>query len=370
MFELDDVLRGVDKPELLDEWAGRLPVLEAQRAAVEAFIDGGGQAYGFTTLFGHLDSIHREREAIGNLFEGHLVGAPEHLDPAWARGMLAVKLCQLANGGSGISPGTYQRLLGRFTGDLRDVRIDLRASYGSGDVVPGAWFVEAMLGGAEDLPAGDLMALINGAYVPTGLLLGSLTRVRTVFNEALHVVGEAAEFAGAHDAGVQLPVSLRDTSPLECAVAQGKKQLETALGAALNRQSSNPLFTFEGEAAAPRSNSSFLDFELSLAIGVAHEALRVSSAYLTGATRFVAGLGEEAAPELDKPFFVQLPKVSKAYADGLGVPGVSYAQAESHGVEDIGDAGLIRARAFLGDLEPVAVQTDLLRDALHKARAT
>lgn len=370
MFELDDVVRAVDKRELLDGWSSRLPAIGEQRAAVEAFIDDGGQAYGFTTLFGHLDSIRREREGIANLYQGHLVGAPEQLEPAWARGVLAVKLCQLANGGSGISPGTYQRLLERFSAELSDVRIDLRASYGSGDVVPGAWFVEAMLGGAEGLPAGDLMALINGGYVPAGLLLGSLPLVRSVFGDALALVGEAAEFARAHDAGVQLPVSLRDTSPLERAAGHGRAQLETALGGALNRRSANPLFEFEGGEAAPRSNSSFLDFELSLAIAATHEALRVVSAYLTGATRFVAKLGEETAPELEKPFFVQLPKVSEAYADGLTVPAVAYGHAESLGVEDIGDGGLIRVRAFIADLQPVAVQADLLREALYKARAT
>lgn len=370
MFDLSDLVEAVDKQLLLDDWWSRLPLITAEREAVEAFMAGGGQAYGFTTLFGHLDSIHRGTEGISQLYQGHLVGNPEVLDPQLARGILTMKLCQLSNGGSGISQSTFEQLLTRFSSDLEDVRMDLAASYGSGDVVPGAWFVKSMFGGADSLAAGDLMALINGAYVPAGVVLGALSRVRTVFGRAVSLVSEVAVFARNYEDGVQLPVSLRDTEPLEAILSSGLVQLENAVQGAANRQSANPMFSFDGENAQPRSNSSFLDFELSLAIAGAIEGLRVASAYLVAATRFVAKLGEDNAPDLDKPAFVQLPKVSKAYSDGLSQTQPPYAQAESQGVEDISDGGLIRARTLLRCLDAVSEQTNLLEQALYSARAT
>lgn len=367
MFELSALHRAVSEREPIDLWRERSTAIAEERAAVEAFIAGGGQAYGFTTLFGHLDSIQREREGIENLYRGHLVGRPEPISPRIARGILTMKLCQLSNGGTGISPSAYSALLDRFDGDLADVRIDLAASYGSGDVVPGAWFAHSMFGGVGALASGDFMALINGAYIAAGVLLGEYERVDRAFSGGLDVVEQAADFAALHKQAVQLSVSLRDTEPLVQAVTAGRGAIGGAVEQAANRRSSNPLFDENGK---PKSNASFLDFHLTLAVQTAIETVRILSSYLTAATRWVCKLGEEQADQLDKPLFVQLPKISKGYSDGIGRQEVQYSQAESLGVEDISDGGLIAARSFLKSLPTIEKQKDLLHQALQSARAT
>lgn len=367
MFELSALHRAVSEREPLEHWRERIPAIADERAAVEAFIAGGGQAYGFTTLFGHLDSIQRERDGIANLYRGHLVGNPERVPPQIARGILAVKLCQLSNGGTGISPSTYAVLLDQFDRDLDDVRIDLAASYGSGDVVPGAWFTDAMFGGVDALSSGDFMALINGSYIAAGVLLGEYERVERAFSDGLDLVAQAADFAAARKGTVQLPVSLRDIYPVQQAVAVGQDALHEAIEQAINRRSSNPLFDENGQ---PLSNSSFLDFPLALAAQTATEAARILSSYLTAATRWVCKVGEEEADQLAKPLYVQLPKVSKGYNDGISSRAVVYSQGESLGVEDISDGGLIATRGFLGCLTTIEKQTELLRQALYSARAT
>lgn len=65
-----------------------------------------------------------------------------------------------------------------------ELALDLRASYGSGDVVSG-------LGGPRGLPhsRGDLIALMGGSFISVGAALGSLLRVWSFLAEAFAVLG-------------------------------------------------------------------------------------------------------------------------------------------------------------------------------------
>lgn len=367
-FTLSELRNAVQRTAEPQAWATRAAALADERQRIEQFVDCGGQAYGFTTLFGHLDAIKREREAILNLYQGHLVGHPKLLDPKIARGIVVVKLCQLSNGGTGISLSSYERLREGYASGLDDVRVDLRASYGSADVVPGAWLVNSIFGEASDLHRGDLMALINGAYVPAGVLLGSLNQLETVASRALSLTAEAREVSKKlqKSVDVQLPVSLRDLAPLYEAVNHAREQLETALLRAANRRSGNPMFQIDDGAVRPVSNSSFLDFQLTFALAAAQEAALVIAAYVTSATRWVCGLAEEAADELQRPLFVQLPKVAKAYEDQLlsRSAGTGYSQNESLGVEDISDSSLRRVLDLVENATVLDSVTDLLEEAL------
>ena len=368
-FTLSELRNAVQQIEEPQAWSNRANLLADERHRIEQFIESGGQAYGFTTLFGHLDSIKREREAIASLYQGHLVGHPDRLDPVIARGIVAVKLCQLSNGGTGISLASYERLREAYASGLDDVRVDLSASYGSGDVVPGAWLVNSIFGGVENLQRGDLMALINGAYVPAGVLLGSLNQLETVASRALSLTAEARKVSKKLQKAVdvQLPVSLRDLAPLYEAVDHTREQLETTLLRAANRRSGNPMFQIDNDAVRPLSNSSFLDFQLTFALEAAQESALVIAAYVTSATRWVCGLAEETADELQRPLFVQLPKVAKAYEGKLlsRSGGTGYSQNESRGVEDISDSSLRRVLDLVENASVIDNISDLLEEALR-----
>ncbi|AIL96590.1 aromatic amino acid lyase [Corynebacterium ureicelerivorans] len=368
-FTLSELRNAVQQIEEPQAWSNRVNPLADERYRIEQFIESGGQAYGFTTLFGHLDSIKREREAISSLYQGHLVGHPDRLDPVIARGIVAVKLCQLSNGGTGISLASYERLREAYAAGLDDVRVDLYASYGSGDVVPGAWLVNSIFGGVENLRRGDLMALINGAYLPAGVLLGALDQLETVVSRGLVLIADARDVSKKlqKSSDVQLPVSLRDLTPLHEVVDHARDQIEAALLRAANRRSGNPMFQIEGGVVQPWSNSSFLDFQLTFALSTAHEASLVIAAYATSATRWVCGSAELLADELQRPLFVQLPKVAKAYEDKLLArsAGASYSQNESRGVEDISDSSLRRVLDLVDSASVIDNINDLLEEALR-----
>lgn len=367
LTELRDAAQQKAEPQA---WSSSTVALADERRNIEEFVDSGGQAYGFTTLFGHLDAIKREREAISNLYQGHLVGRPQRLDPNIARGIVVVKLCQLSNGGTGISLPSYERLRDGYASGLENVRVDLRASYGSGDVVPGAWLVNSIFGKADYLHRGDFMALINGSYFPAGVLLGAWDQLESAASRGLRLIAEATAVSQKLQKAVdvQLPVSLRDLTPLHEAVNQARGQLETALLRAANRRSGNPMFQPDNGSVLPVSNSSFLDFQLTFALTAAREAALVIAAYSTSATRWVCRLAEEMADELQRPLFVQLPKVAKAYEDELisRSTGVGYSQNESQGVEDISDSSLRRVLDLVETAPVVDNISDLLEETLCK----
>lgn len=367
VYRVTEVAEAVAERRLLSQWKAARALINQERQAIEGFVEQGGSAYGFTTMFGHLDSMANPDNAT--LFRGHTIGYPETVPHDAVRGIVAVKLCQLSLGGTGVTPRAYDALLDSFESPLDEVEIDLRASYGSGDVVPGAWLARAVLGNDPDLPDGDLMALINGAYVASGVTLALRTSLHESYGNAVVTVEKAAEIAHRlrQSATVQLPVSLRDTNPLAGIIRTGQDTLDKALQSALNRRSSNPLFDIAKERpkepVEPVSNSSFLDFELSLGLQSQLEIVRVVSAYLCSAIRWLDHVAESILPDDEKPLTVQYPKVAKAYNDRLAAFAgtVTYAQAESRDVEDISDGALIRVLQLEESLVIIRQQTVMLQ---------
>lgn len=367
-YRVSEVTEAITGRFTLGQWEkARLRVIR-EREAVEAFVRGGGTAYGFTTFFGHLDSIAGPDNQM--LLRGHIVGYPDRIPAHIVRGIMAVKLCQLANGGSGISEQTFTALLTRFEDDIEGAEIDLYASYGSGDVVPGAWFSRFVLGDNPVIPDGDLMALINGSFVAAGIVLGLRGEIQEVVDAAIKSVEHAAEIANRYRQSphVQLPVSLRDTMPLAVLAETQAATMDHALENSLNSSSGNPLFSIEDGLVEPKSNSSFLDFELTLALQNQLELVRVISAYVTAAIRWLDHVTESVVPDVEKPLTVQYPKVAKAYNDRLAATAgtATYIQAESRDVEDISDGALIRVLKLQENLTILVHETGLLDDICAK----
>lgn len=371
-YTFNEILASVTHKVEPRAWEVASSSVAEERKRIEAFIEQGGQAYGFTTLFGHLDSIQREQEGRANLYRGHVVGHPSIVTPEIGRAIVAVKLCQLSQGGTGISLNSYMRLREVFSSNSPVIRIDLHASYGSGDVVPGAWLVDSTFAGPWDLERGDLMALINGAYIPAGILLGSYRSIEQALSRAQSLVRETRDLSIARRVSeeVQLPVSLRDLEPLNAALDKACDRIQTSITRAVNRKSGNPLFDIGKSGVRPVSNSSFLDFEFSIDVGAVHEVVRIVGAYIVASTRWASNSAESEADELYGPLVVQLPKVCKAYEEGLTSRSSSlqYSQVESRGVEDISDSSLRRVLDLNGAISTLDQMSDLLANALHRLK--
>lgn len=347
---INDLLHGLEEPPVSLIRDTARSVVARERDAVLSFLDSGGSAYGFSTFFGHLDN-HAIKPADSQvLFDAHLVGTPRPLSEKASRAITLIKLCQLAQGGSGISSETFERVL---EGLDRTVSNDLDASYGSGDVVPGAWWVRSVLGPTPDFQRGDLIALINGSFVPVGLLLHAVQPLGALFSTVVWSAGVARDFVQQrNDSGVQLPVSLRDISPLKRELAEGMSQLKSAIESSANRSSFNPAFVFDDNKStvSVSSNSSFLNFECLAAVRRVGTSLSVAAAYSLSIIRHVSSTLEKESDINHGVDWVQVPKVATAYYDNLMESltfSGSTAQWTSEGTEDISDFLLADTRKLL-----------------------
>lgn len=360
-YTIDDLVSAYGGEPLM-QWREAVPQVDARREAVERFLADGGHAYGFSTFLGHLDRYPVDGSQSEQIFEAHLVGTPELVDAGAVRAMTVLKLCHLSQAASGISGKAYRALLERRR-EVGDRLIDLDASYGSGDVVCASWWTRAVLGASPPFEQGDVIALINGNFVVPGLVLHSRAELRQTVGRALALIeGGVARIEKVP--GVQLPVSARDPKPLTAQLARALAAVDEALVASANGPSGNPLFVSRDGGIVAESNSSFLDFGLSSALVVLSEALKILSAYVRSVTLSLARQAEEGQ---DSPLhgaqFVQLPKVSKAYLDqvlALLGASVGYGQTESDGVEDIGDAALLRCHQVRRALPLLGKQLALL----------
>lgn len=351
---INDLLHGLDEaPNSLIGDTAR-SVVTRERDAILNYLDSGGTAYGFSTFFGHLDNHTVKPEDSQVLLDAHLVGTPRPLSEKASRAITLVKLCQLMQGGSGISPETFDRVV---EGLDRTVSIDLDASYGSGDVVPGAWWVQSVLGPTPDFQRGDLIALINGSFVPVGLLLHAVQPLESLFSTVVWSADAARDFAQRRNtSGVQLPVSIRDTRPLKKELADGLTQLKSAIESSANRQSSNPSFVLNDDKGTVSvcSNSSFLNYECLAAVRRVGMSLSVAAGYSLAIINHVSGTLEKESDVNHGVEWVQVPKVAKAYYDNLMDTltfSGSKAQWTSGGAEDVSDFLLADTRKLIHGLE-------------------
>ncbi|GAA3669537.1 hypothetical protein GCM10023081_04970 [Arthrobacter ginkgonis] len=320
----------------------------ADRTRVEAHLAASSAAvYGFNTLFGPLDGHRVDSTAQGQLLQGHLVGTPMEIPGPLARLVLATKVQQLGRGGSGIHPETFAGLARAAREPLRaPFRVAFGASYGSADVVPAAWFVAGLVERKvlQLSHPGDLMTLINGNHVSTASAIAVHAAYRQRLEEAARLVAAVADsLERGRVPGRQLPVSLRDTGPLQSCINSALDGLEAGLEQRLSVSGANPLFEFAPERTVVRSNSGFLDFGLTFALTTCIQALHVAAGYLQRAV-------EHASDHLmvDGPSgfgFVQPPKVAQAIVEKLaiacGTMPIRFSGQDSHGIEDCRDLSLL-----------------------------
>lgn len=319
--------------------------IAAERDAVDRLLSDAATppVYGFTTLLGHLDDTSAAIDDQLGLLEAHLVGPTTMLPAEWGRLLARVKLAQLAHGGSGIHPQTHAALLAAAApGSFDDAPLqgNWTTSYGSGDVVPGAWLVAALRAdGLQLRHSGDLIALINGHFVSTAAALVVVDRFSALAAEALDTVRTAHR----ESTGVQPPVTLRDPDPLEAAVEASLSGLLVALRDRLSDMGGNPRFEFSAAGVRTVSAADFLDFRLTGALTQAVQTCGQLGAYLKAVVR-----ERTAGDAHDANARVQPAKIAEALLreiSEIALP-TGFALSESDGVEDVADFSLATARGL------------------------
>lgn len=363
LTDLEGAVEGTACPQ----WRAALPNVARARDGIERFLANGGHAYGFSTFLGHLDEHGLSEDVQPLVLEAHLVGQPEQLALRQSRAITAIKLSQLSQAHSGISPEIFEHLVRNFD-QLPPVSTDLGASYGSGDVVPASWWAHSLLPAGLELRNGDVIALINGHFIAPGLLLAAYADVKRSLSLALDQV-QAAQTTLEADR-VQLSVAMRDITPLQELLATTWDQVDTALVRSANSSSGNPQFDEVADGSYQAiSNSSFLNLSLTQALfGLCYTVSAVST-YLRSATYWVCKNLESRDGELiHGTYFVQPPKISKALNDRVckELPSTpSLTQSESNMVEDVADTAVHTVQSVLRAADLVGKQTAILTEALR-----
>ena len=310
--------------------------VQASRKTLENRIAGGEATYGVNTGFGKLANQRvgddRLSDLQRNLLVSHAVGVGEPVSPDITRVMLALKIHSLGLGYSGVSEGTFSRLLEFAKRDLLPV-IPSRGSVGaSGDLAPLAHMALPLIGlghfwgpdgtrrpaadvlkeeGLEPirLAAKDGLSLINGtqfmAAYGAWILHRATKLVRTAdilaamslealqgsahpFDERVHAIRphpgqvdvarnmrrllEESEILESHrDCGkVQDPYCLRCVPQVHGASRDALSYAVTVLETEMNAVTDNPLVFDDGEVI---SGGNFHGQPLALALDFAAIAL-------------------------------------------------------------------------------------------------
>lgn len=330
--------------------------------------------YGWNTYPGHLDKVRVDNlaENIGRFnkafLDSHTFDYQDYYDTEQARHVLYAKLRQVAAGGTPLSGKTISALSDAVTGK-NALKLPRRASYSSGDVLPGACLVRSIFSDAGELGPGELMSLINGSHVVVGLafsMCGDLSArlEHTVANMCTffrrsgvdaeyvehmqgNLVGAAAgrvlvamQDSSSGSASPQLPVSSRAGLDVLEQLERALNGFFSAVQETMHSPSGNPL-VFRGDGASDFlvvRQASFLALPLVYALNDLKLAV-LHSCHNTH-RRLVKAL--DLLTDVDDPMFrlrfVQHPKYSlqllQRIVDALNGAAFTYAGETSEGVED------------------------------------
>lgn len=335
--------------------------IRRERAAIDEHINAVPTpfVYGFTTLLGHLDDEPMTPQAQAHLLDAHLVGPTRNLPAEFGRLLITVKLAQLASGGSGIHPDTADALRRALDSHAPDEWVGaFTASYGCGDVVPGAWFVHNLMTihGLELTHPGDLIALINGHFVSTAIGLIAADAYRRLIDRIHLTLDRTAAIAA--DATVQPSVTARDRQPLQRSLAAASGAIGESLRNRLITPSANPLFHTVGTdnrtRIAAHSQASFLDYTLTNAFTGALLGVGQIAATVKGSIKTFCDLRPNGSQARIQPV-----KVAHALISTLPEPvrPSDFTISESAGIEDAADHSL---DAALRLIEACTITDDLI----------
>jgi len=194
--EVVQVCRHYYEVEVSDDAKERV---RSSRKIVDDFVENGDVVYGITTGFGKFSdvSISKDESELlqKNLIITHAVGAGNPFETEVVRGIILLRINNLAKGYSGVKPETMQTMIDMLNKGVHPI-VPQKGSLGaSGDLAPLSHMVLPMIGlglaeyrgkvmnGAEAMKAAGIpvitltskegLALINGTQVMTSV--GCLT---------------------------------------------------------------------------------------------------------------------------------------------------------------------------------------------------
>jgi len=200
--------------------------VEASSAAVSRILSRGEPVYGINTGFGKLAGVRIEAGDLEtlqrNIVLSHAAGVGEPVAVPIVRLMMALKIASLAQGASGISPGTLDLLQSMLERNVVPV-VPAQGSVGaSGDLAPLAHMTATMIGvgdvyhdgtrkpAGEGLRAAGLapvvlgakegLALLNGTQFSTANALAGLFEAENLFRSALVTGALSTDAARGSDA--------------------------------------------------------------------------------------------------------------------------------------------------------------------------
>lgn len=164
---------------------------DSDRAFVQQCLADGARIYGFNTFTGHRDhdGVQPDAGMIGaEILRSHTLAGTglSRYGSFAARLMGYAKISALHGGGSGVSPGLYDRLARLVTTPHFQPSVPRDASYSCGDVIPAACWTDAALAAIRqqdgfEAAAGDVMALMNGRFIQLGFAAALLPGLETAW---------------------------------------------------------------------------------------------------------------------------------------------------------------------------------------------
>ena len=198
-LSLDQFIKGVRNGNhiLLGEDAKKR-VINARRMIADA-LNSKRIIYGLTTGFGALSDVviseEQTKQLQKNILMSHAAGIGNYLDVETTRGVLILKINNLAKGYSGIKPDTLKTLIELFNKGVYPLMPEKGSVGASGDLAPLAHLALVLIGQGKafyngdilngkdamestginlvNLDAGEGLALINGTQVMTAI--GAIT---------------------------------------------------------------------------------------------------------------------------------------------------------------------------------------------------
>jgi histidine ammonia-lyase len=199
--------------------------IQESAAAVSRILQTNVAVYGINTGFGKLASTRIDGPDLAklqrNIVLSHAAGTGDPMPASIARLMMALKLCNLAQGYSGVQPSVTNFLEAMLTHDLTPV-VPSQGSVGaSGDLAPLAHMTAAMMGigeimvGTRRMPALEALksaglspiilgpkeglALLNGTQFSTAYALAGLFEAEVAYQSALITGALSTEAARGSD---------------------------------------------------------------------------------------------------------------------------------------------------------------------------
>ncbi len=185
----------IDSPKNTQIFFKNLPKIESEFNTLKTLLDSNNPPfiYGVNSLVGHLDKQQLTSTEINSfqkeLLENHAIDLGFGYYNKWqVQCIFYAKLKNIISGGTAISPNLFKKLIKIYANNSYDLKIPINSSYSCGDVIPAANFIKELTKYFENdftFEYKDVISLINGNYISTGLSLSILPRLLNVLDHLI-----------------------------------------------------------------------------------------------------------------------------------------------------------------------------------------